>query len=93
MLRRIRKMLGGKPAKPVVIEEGAPGQVAIKGPGVDLSVSLPYPDFPRQEPLLPIVLDSPACPYCGVIQDPPPTAPQEVSRLQGAYPYLDRPGG
>ena len=73
MLRRIRKMLGGNPAKSVVIEERAPGQVAIKGLGVDLSVSLPYPDFPRQEPLPTIVLDSPACPYCGVIQDPPPT--------------------
>ena len=73
MLRRIRQMLGGKPTKHVVIEEKAPGQVTIKSPGVDLSVSLPYPSFPKQEPPPPIVLDSPACPYCGVIQDPPPT--------------------
>ena len=38
-----------------------------------MSVSPPYPGFPKHEPLPPIVLDNAACPYCGVVQDPPPT--------------------
>ena len=67
-------MLGVKPA-PVVIEEVAPGQVSFRGPDADLSVSLPQPGFsiPKTHPLPPIVLDSADCPYCGVIQEPPPT--------------------
>ncbi len=66
-------MLGVKTA-PAVVEEAAPGQVSVKGPGVELSVSLPQPEFPipKTHPSPPIVLDSAACPYCGVIQEPPP---------------------
>ena len=67
-------MLGVKTA-PIVVEEVAPGQVSVRGPDVELSVSLPRPEFsiPKPHPSPPIVLDSAACPYCGVIQEPPPT--------------------
>ena len=65
-------MLAGKPAQ-IYIEEQELGQESIKGPSVEMSVSPPYPGFPKHEPLPPIVLDNAACPYCGVVQDPPPT--------------------
>ncbi len=73
MFRKLRQKLSGKPTTEIVIEEKAPGQVSVKGPGVNLSVSLTYPDFSNPEPLPPIVLDSAACPYCGTVQDPAPT--------------------
>ena len=36
-------------------------------------VKLPPPTITLPERKPPITLDSPACPYCGVIQEPPPT--------------------
>ena len=72
MFERLKRMLGGKSAR-IVIEEREPGQLSVKGPDVELSVSLPYPEIPKHEPLPPIVLDNAACPYCGVLQEPPPT--------------------
>ena len=72
MFGRVRRMLAGKPAQ-IYIEEQELGQESIKGPSVEMSVSPPYPGFPKHEPLPPIVLDNAACPYCGVVQDPPPT--------------------
>ncbi len=68
----LQRMLGGKSAQ-VTIEEHGPGKVSVKGPGVDISVSLPYPESPKRESVPPIVLDNAACPYCGVVQEPPPT--------------------
>ena len=38
----------------------------------EIRVSLPYPKPPEPPKLPPIELVSPACPYCEVIQDPPP---------------------
>ena len=72
MLNRLRRMLGGRPPQ-VPSEEQAPGKLPVKGSDVDVSVSLPSPDFPKHEQLPPIVLDNAACPYCGVVQEPPPT--------------------
>jgi len=74
MIGKLLKMLGVKTATPVV-EEAGPGQVSVRGPGVELSASLPRREspIPKVHPLPPIVLDSAACPYCGVIQEPPPT--------------------
>ncbi len=42
------------------------GEVEIKG-------SLQWQNVPPPQPLPPITLASPACPYCGVVQEPPPT--------------------
>ena len=72
MIGWIVRILRSKPTPAITKDEG-PGQVSVKGPGVELSVSLPNADFPEYHPLPPIVLDSPACPYCGIIQEPPPT--------------------
>ena len=72
MFARLKRILGGKPAQ-IVIEEQEPGQLSVKGPGVEVSVSLSYPEIPKHEPLPSIVLDNAACPYCGALQEPPPT--------------------
>ena len=54
------------------IKEVAPGQLTLRADNVEISVSLPFPDFSDRTPPPPIVLDGPACPYCGAIQEPPP---------------------
>lgn len=74
MLNKIKRLFeGGRPA--VSVEEKGPGQIVIRAGQEELSVSLPYPDFAQTKavPRSPITLVSPECPYCGVIQDPPPT--------------------
>ena len=72
MLGRLKRFLVGKPAK-LSIDEQAAGQLSMKIRDVEISVSMSYPDFPKHERLPPIVLDNAACPYCGVVQEPPPT--------------------
>jgi hypothetical protein len=73
MLRKIGKLFGGKPSDQITVEDKGLGNVVLKSGKHELSVSLTYPEFPDRQPLPPIVLDAPACPYCGVIQEPPPT--------------------
>ena len=71
MLRKLRDRFHKKPD--LEIEEIAPGNLKLKAGDVDVSVALPQPEFPMPEPLPPITLVSPACPYCGVLQEPAPT--------------------
>lgn len=74
MLRKISRMFQPKP-RPIEIEEKGVGDVVVRFGAEEISVTLPYPDFsnPTPTPRTPITLVTPACPYCGVIQDPPPT--------------------
>lgn len=72
MFGRLRRILRGEQDIPIVIEETAPGQITTKGPGFEVTASLPSLELPEPVQLPPIVLDSPACPYCGVVQEPPP---------------------
>ena len=71
MLRKLRDRFHKKPD--LEIEEIAPGNLKLKAGDVEVSVALPQPEFPMPEPLPPITLVSPACPYCGVLQEPAPT--------------------
>ena len=73
MLKRIGKLFGSKPSTGVTVEEKSLGSAVVKSGEHEISIVLTYPDFPDPKPLPPIVLDAPACPYCGVIQEPPPT--------------------
>lgn len=76
MLRRLRQALGMQiQPEGIEVKEVGFGQVKIKGDGIEIDVALPAVDFTDIEPppLKPIVLDNPACPYCGVIQAPPPS--------------------
>ena len=73
MLRRLKQMF--EPKRPeVTIEEHGLGDVTVRAGGEEVRVTLPYPDWSnvKAPPRPPITLLSPACPYCGVIQDPPP---------------------
>ena len=42
----------------------------------EVAIRVPFPSE-RPAPLSPITLSSPACPYCGVIKEPPPTRRQK----------------
>ena len=74
MLRRIKRLFDREPPQQVEIKEHAPGDLTIKAGGEEIRVTLPYPDWDnlKAPERAPITLASPACPYCGVIQDPPP---------------------
>ena len=73
MLQRLKRMFEPKPPK-VTIEEHGLGDVTVRAGGDELRVTLPNPDWSnvKAPPRPPITLVSPTCPYCGVIQDPPP---------------------
>ena len=59
MLRWLKQIFRGKPQRR---ERASPPPIIKRKPKPSKRGSLP-----------PIILDRPACPYCGVIQDPPPT--------------------
>ena len=61
------KQLFGNPTAKVDTPETKADKIAITG---DLEVT--YTDLTQFHKPPPIALDDPACPYCGVIQDPPP---------------------
>ena len=71
----LRRLFTKKPPE-LEIDELGPGNLVVRAGGHEISASLPTldlaPDSQDYEPLPPITLDNPACPYCGVIQDPPP---------------------
>lgn len=74
MFNKMKRLFGGIPPE-VTVEEKGIGKIVIKADKENPSISLPYPDFSHIQnvPRSPITLVSPACPQCGVIQDPPPT--------------------
>ena len=71
----VKRLFAKRPPE-LEIEQLEPGDVVVRAGGHELTVSLPSLDLSSNdddfEPLPPIKLDSPACPYCGIIQDPPP---------------------
>lgn len=93
MLGRLKNLLARKTTS-VEIEEKDPGKVIVRAGGKQLSVSLPPPSFSAPapaEPVPPIKLASPACPYCGVIQDPPPQRRRKCRDCsETIYPWTDQ---
>ena len=74
MVNWLKKAFGRKSPR-VSVEETSPGEVVVKVDKEDIKVSLSQSDFSNVQftPRPPIALIHAACPYCGVIQDPPPT--------------------
>ena len=90
MLRRLGRIFGKQEPK-LGIEEQSPGKLVLNADDIEVSVESSYPDFIKPEPLPPITLVSPACPYCGTIQEPPPQRRRRCRDCgETIYPKTDR---
>ena len=93
VLRKFRRLFRSEPP-PLEVEDTGLGQVTIRAADIEVHVSMPVPEFaPQQEytPRPPITLHNAACPYCGVVQEPPPTRRKKCAECaEVIFPKTDR---